>query len=188
MSTKDTLTKNRGVGRPRRSDSIKDRAIYVYLPSKLLASEWKSLANEQGQSISKFVQERVEQSLNQTGIGPRYSRKELIDRTQALEEENRILRQNLDVKSKAYKALESELEILRVQPYLNPLVESVRGIRQELVAIFRARKMIAYDELLSSLDVRSTEIEVIKAINNQIEVLTGFGLIKPEPRGWRWVE
>ena len=65
--------KKRPIGRPRKTDSIKDRSIYVYLPSKALVEEWKSQAKEHKQSISKFVQERVEESLSRNGDGARYS-------------------------------------------------------------------------------------------------------------------
>jgi len=180
--------KNRPVGRPRKTETIKERSIYVYLPSKVMVAEWKSLAKENRQSISRFVLERVEGSLRSNGEGARYSRKDLIDRNQTLEEENRALRRDLEIKSKAYGALEKELQVLRIQPFLNPLIESVREIHQDMVKLFRTRKRVKYDELLPGLGVKPTELEVVKGINNQIEVLTKFGLIKPDMHGWRWVD
>jgi hypothetical protein len=43
--------------------TIKERAIYVYLPSLEMARDWKSKAESAGASVSKFVIDRVEDSL-----------------------------------------------------------------------------------------------------------------------------
>ncbi len=42
---------------------LKKRAIYVYPPSEM-SEKWKNTAKESGESISKFVIEHVENSLN----------------------------------------------------------------------------------------------------------------------------
>ena len=46
-----------------KTDTIKKRAIYVYPPSQTMADEWKSKANKVNTSISKYVIDRVEDSL-----------------------------------------------------------------------------------------------------------------------------
>jgi len=46
----------------RKTETIKERAIYVYLPSLGMVRDWKSRAEKVG-SISKFVIERVEDSI-----------------------------------------------------------------------------------------------------------------------------
>ena len=48
-----------------KTETIKQRAIYVYLPSIEMAEEWKKRAEKAGISISKFVIEHVENSLRQ---------------------------------------------------------------------------------------------------------------------------
>lgn len=61
-----------------RTETIKQRAIYVYLPSQKLVERWKEAAKKQGTSVSKFVIEHVENSLRQEEE-PRYkSRGELL--------------------------------------------------------------------------------------------------------------
>ena len=150
-------------------------------------NEWKSLAKEHGQSISKFVMERVEDSLRQNGEGPRHTRKELIDRTFDLEKEVKQLREDLDMKSRAYRALEDELQMLRIQPFLTPVTQGMKEINNIVVQLFMKKKRINYDELLSVLGIKPTEMELVKGVNNQIEVLTHYGLVKPDLKGWRWL-
>jgi hypothetical protein len=52
-----------------KTETIKQRAIYVYLPSQEMVDRWKKLAKEHGTSISKFVAENVENSLRQEAKG-----------------------------------------------------------------------------------------------------------------------
>jgi hypothetical protein len=46
-----------------KTETIKERAIYVYLPSLEMTGDWKQRADKAGVSISKFVIERVEDSI-----------------------------------------------------------------------------------------------------------------------------
>jgi hypothetical protein len=63
----------------RKTETIKDRAIYVYLPSLEMVQDWKGRAEKSGVSISKFVIERVEDSLrSEEGEDVYVSRAELV--------------------------------------------------------------------------------------------------------------
>jgi hypothetical protein len=53
----------------RKTETIEDRAIYVYLPSLEMALDWKRKAEKSGVSVSKFVIERVEDSLRSENGG-----------------------------------------------------------------------------------------------------------------------
>jgi mRNA-degrading endonuclease RelE of RelBE toxin-antitoxin system len=46
-----------------KTETIKQRALYIYLPSLDMAEEWKRLAEKDKTSISKFIIENVENSL-----------------------------------------------------------------------------------------------------------------------------
>ena len=178
---------NMGPGRPRKTATIRKRTIRVYLPTMQMVDEWKSLAKEHHQSISKFVIERVEDVLRRDGEGPRHTRKELLDRTFDLESEMKILRADLHLKSRAYQALELELQMLRIQPYQNPIAQGMKKIHSDLVQMFIKKKRVKYDELLPELGIKPTDIELVQGINNQIEILTTFGLLEPDLAGWRWL-
>jgi hypothetical protein len=61
-----------------KTETIKERAIYVYLPSHEMVKDWKKRAKKQGASLSKFVIEHVENSLRQEDEPTYKPRGELI--------------------------------------------------------------------------------------------------------------
>ena len=64
-----------------KTQTIKKRAVYVYLPSQKMTEDWKSRADKAGTSISKFVIDRVEDSIrNEEGEEGYLNRLELIAR------------------------------------------------------------------------------------------------------------
>ncbi|WP_456468062.1 hypothetical protein, partial [Archaeoglobus sp.] len=71
-----------------KTKTIKERAIYVYLPSIEMVEDWKRRAEKAGVSISKFVVERVEDSIGREENEEGYlSRADLIKRLKEAEEE-----------------------------------------------------------------------------------------------------
>ncbi|MGC8937116.1 MAG: hypothetical protein ACP5KV_07140, partial [Candidatus Methanomethylicaceae archaeon] len=69
-----------------KTETIKDRAVYVYLPSVEMVEDWKRRAEKAGVSISKFVVERVEDSIRrEEGEEGYLSRAELDKRLQGAE-------------------------------------------------------------------------------------------------------
>ncbi len=70
--------------------TIKDRAIYVYLPSLEMVEDWRRRAEGAGVSISSFVVKRVGDSIRrEEGY---LSRAELVKRLRDAEEELKRLR------------------------------------------------------------------------------------------------
>jgi len=47
-----------------RTADIKDRAVFVYLPSVEMAERWKSAARKRNHTLSGFIIETVEKSLS----------------------------------------------------------------------------------------------------------------------------
>lgn len=187
MESNGPKTSAKKVGRPKKSESTSKRQINVYLPSMVMVEEWRTLALESGVSLSRWVQEHIESSLQQNGEGPRYSRRDLIDRNLVLEEENQKLHQEMAIKSKAYEALDRELQQLRTKPFLDSVYQGYRLLKRELVKTFRERKKISYDELLPVLHVNPRDMDSIKAVNAQIDILLDLGIIEQDLRGWRWI-
>lgn len=169
-----------------KTETIKKRTVYVYLPSEETAERWKRLARRSHASISKFVIERVEDSLREEGGEGYPKRAELIKQLKELravcakyERENEILR-------RAYEKLDSELRRYRIQPFLE---EGFRGVRRydlKLVKILRRGKIVGSDEILEELGIDPSEADLVKAVNKQLENLEAYGLVKATPRGWKW--
>lgn len=180
--------KNRGENSAKnyKAETIKKRAIYVYLPSVETAERWKKAADKAKMSISKFVFEHVENSLSQGNeLSPKYK---MIENIKSLSEENEELRKQNRMLGKVVDNLDEELRSFRIKPFLDPNGEGVRQYEKELIEVLRRRKFLRSDELLDLLKIKATDTDSIKAINKQLDNLRSYGLIKVVPGGWKWKE
>lgn len=171
-----------------KTETIKERAIYVYLPSHEMVREWKDLAKKQGTSISKFVMEHVESSLRQekklkSGFK---SRPELIKELQRLKEENSELKKENRMLRLALEKLDDELRGYRAKPFTEKEYRGLRGFEQELVSILRRRRIIKGEELLDLLHIDPMDAETTRAVQEELRVLQGYGLVEATVDGWRW--
>jgi len=174
---------------PRRSDgkteTIKKRAVYVYLPSTNMTEDWKKRAEQAGLSISKFVLERVEDSLRREGEESYLSRLQLIQRLSKSEEELKKLRRDNRLLRKLVDNLDTELKRYRTKPFLNDEFVGVRRLDRELIEILKENRLTA-EEILNQLSIDSSEIDLVKAVTKQLEILEAYGLVEYSGRRWRW--
>jgi hypothetical protein len=170
-----------------KTKTIKERAIYVYLPSQEMVRDWKKLAGKSGVSISKFVQEHVENSLAQEKEEQFIPRAKLLKQVESLEEENSKLRTDNQMLRRAYKRLDQELKHYRAKPFLEAEFKGAGAYPKELIKVLKERKQVGNQELLDLLGVDPGDSEGAKAISKQIESLEAYGLVEITPRGWRWI-
>lgn len=171
-----------------KTETIKERLVYVYLPSKKLVERWKEAADRQGTSVSKFVIEHVENSLRQEeGTGYK-SRGELWKEIQRLQEELKETAREKRLLEHVVEKLEKEVRRYRAQPFLEPDFRGIRRFQKELIDALKKGGVISSEELLSKLDIDPLEHEAVKAIYKQLEILQAYGLVEPSPRGWRWMK
>ena len=170
-----------------KTDTIKQRSIYVYLPSQDMVQRWKDLAKNSGTSISKFVAEHVENSLHDEETEYK-SRSTLID-------ENRTLSETLNEKERRIRhlellveKLEQDLRQYRAQMFTDEKFTGVRSYDKKLIEILREPGVHDNDVILSRLGIKPSEVDSIKAVSKQLEHLQSVGLVKAIPRGWSWVE
>ena len=170
-----------------KTETIKERAIYVYLPSHETVKEWKGLADKHGVSISKFVQEHVENSLNQERREGGYkSRLDLIKRVQELEAEASRLREENRMYRLLSEKLDNEAKQYRAKPFTEEGYTGVRGYERELVEAIKKRGFVAHEDLFSVLGIDPKDTELTKAVNRQLESLEAYGLVESTSRGWEW--
>jgi len=71
-----------------KTGTIKDRTVYIYLPSLEMVEDWKFRAERAGVSLSKFIVERVLDSIGrEEGEESYLSHVELVRRLREAEEE-----------------------------------------------------------------------------------------------------
>jgi arginyl-tRNA--protein-N-Asp/Glu arginylyltransferase len=170
-----------------KTDTIKERAIYVYLPSHEMAKEWKKRAKKQNVSISKFVIEHVENSLQQEEDPVYKPRGELVKEISELRNEIKDLREDNRQKRIVIERLENELRRYRAEVFLEEDFKGVRKYDKELIEILKRRIVVDSVDLLRDLDIDPRDSDLVKAISKQLESLEAYGLVSPTKRGWRWV-
>lgn len=171
-----------------KTETIKERSIYVYLPSVEQKLRWDGLARAQGVSISKFVLQHVENSLREIEDPEYKSLGELWKETKQLREELQKERKEKHVLEVALERLEEELRRYRAQPFLYENFSGIRHYPKDLVEILREGQLLSSGEILSRLRIRPSETDAVKALSKQLENLERYGLVKSSPKGWKWVE
>ncbi|MFH2112421.1 MAG: hypothetical protein ABIJ47_14325 [Candidatus Bathyarchaeota archaeon] len=170
-----------------RKKELKQRAIYVYPPAEI-AQRWKDQAERSGASISRFVIEHVENSLN-AETDPDYQ-----PRT-GLIEENKKLAEALKEKDRYNHHLEllvdkqeEDLRVYRSRIFPDTGNEKVRDYDKRIVQILKETGPHTSDSLLLRLGVGPDDMAAVKAVSAQLEVLQVFGLVRQTSRGWTWAE
>ena len=169
-----------------KKESIKKRTISIYLPTIDKVDAWKAAAKAEGMTLSKFIQEHVDNSLRDEytkGSGPR---RELQQKIKQLEGEL----QSADRHIERFEGIENKLDRL-LRQHRNTEFEEVtskgsRRFDRELIDHFRKSGFIFYNEILAILKPKPGEVEMLKGIEGQLKLLEDIGLIIKEATGWRW--
>jgi predicted RNase H-like nuclease (RuvC/YqgF family) len=170
-----------------KTETIKDRAIYVYLPSLQMVEDWKRRAERAGVSVSRFVVERVEDSIRrEEGEEGYLSRAELVKRLRSAEEELKKLREENRLLKRLVENLDNELKRYRAQPFLQEAFEGVRRFDRDLIELLRRGGSYTEEEILANLNIDSSDVELVKAVGKQLEALEAYGLVEYRGRSWRW--
>jgi hypothetical protein len=170
-----------------KTDSIKRRSVYVYLPSLEAAEEWKAKARKSNVSISQFVIEHVSNSLRQEDGEEEFKpRAELIQQLREKDEQIQKLARENEILKLALERVENELRRYRAGPFLEPDFKGIRGYDKRLIELLKKGDAIDSDHLLHSLKIDPRDTPLVKAISNQLENLEAYGLVEKTRRGWRW--
>lgn len=170
-----------------KTETIKDRTVYVYLPSFGMLEDWKKRARAAKTSLSKFIIERVEDSIRKEEDEEGYlSRLELIRRLKKAEDELKELIKENRMLRKLVENQEKELKRYRSEPFLAKRFEGIRRYDKELIQLLKSGKSYNAEEILLRLDIDHSNTDLVKAISNQLEVLEAYGLVEYSGRGWRW--
>ena len=177
-----------------KTETIKERAIWVYAPTIEQRKQWKKIAKQNGISLSKWIVQTIEDSLIELD--------EKVKTRKDIEKENKDLRKEiseLEVKLRQVTIvrdnLEKEIRKYRAEPFITTSFGGIRQYNKELIKIIRNAKgvegkmrYIDNDEILSRLGINTNETESIKSISNQLSQLEAYGVIESSTKGWRWKE
>lgn len=170
-----------------KTETIKERTVYIYLPSFGMLEDWKKRSQAANTSLSKFVIDRVEDSIRRDeGEGGYLSRLELIRRLKKAEDELKESTKDNRMLKKLVENQETELKRYRSEPFLAKGFEGTRRYDQELIELLKKGKSYNAEEILTRLGIDRSNTDLVKAISNQLEVLEDYGLVAYHGRRWRW--
>ena len=165
---------------------LKARYVDVYLPSEAAKQQWDAEAKKAGLPLSKFVFEAVEAFLAAKDETPRY---EMVKELAEAKEEAQKLRAELKMKTMLLEKLEADVYKARYANFQEiEMGEGTRRHDQELIKILQRGKALEGYAILKELGVDPSETEAVKLVNNQLESLQRFGLVKETANGWKWIK
>jgi chaperonin GroEL (HSP60 family) len=173
-------------GKPKTPHIVK-RTVNVYLPTYEMRIKWKDLAKKTGTSLSKFIIEHVENSIQQEKDENKFNtRLELLKQLKNIKQENKNLRKQNKMMDTVIERLESELHKKRIEPFIETEFKGTRTYSNELINLLREKKEIRKEELLDLLNIESTDLEIIKGLHQQIHDLEEYGIITDRGVTWKW--
>jgi hypothetical protein len=121
-----------------KTETIKERTVYIYLPSFGMLEDWKNRSQAANTSLSKFVIDRVEDSIRKDeGEGGYLSRLELVRRLKKAEDELKESTKDNRMLKKLVENQETELKRYRSEPFLARSFEGTRRYDQELIELLK---------------------------------------------------
>lgn len=170
-----------------KTDSIKQRRVDVYLDTLDRKERWSEIAEEEGDSLSKFVQKAVEYAIEQGG--PNFGElSEDSQRIQELEQQVTELQTEIQQKDIVIEKLEDDLRELRMEPFEEEEFEGTRQYDPTLIEILRSGPAVTGDQIRERLDIDPTDTEAMKGLDQQLQQLEAYGLVESTPDGWQWVQ
>lgn len=170
-----------------KTDTINDRRVDVYLDSVDQKVRWAEHADEAQLSLSKFVQECVEYTLDQGG--PDFiSAGDQAEQLQELEDDITKLEQRIEEKDVLIEKLRTEIKEYRSEPFRDEDFEGTRSFDEDIVTLLKeSGGEVRSEHLLRRLNVDPSNSNVIEGVQNQLEQLQSYGLVTETVNGWKWV-
>lgn len=172
---------------------VKQRSIYVYVPTNKMADRWKKLAKKSGMSISQYVLNIVENHIGDESMAA--SQVDLDKRLSELEGQNSRLRSENLALSKRVKSLdiltdryEEDLKNLKKRQFQDESsFEGVREYEPKLIKLLKEKSLVKEHELLDLLHIDPGDATSIRSINQQLDNLFSYGLVKRSKGGLIWI-
>ena len=175
----------------RKTETIKQRALYVYLPSLEMVEDWKRRAEKDRKSLSNWIMLRVLDSIGfEEGSAQREQMQKELEETKKQKEdtleENEKLRQENRMLRMLGDNLDKELKRIRTHPFVEAGFEGKRRFDKALLGLLRKGHGVDKDMILSTLRIDPSDSERIDGVRKQLEALQVYDLVEYDGRWWKW--
>jgi hypothetical protein len=177
----------KGPGRPNlgKTETIRQRAVTVYLPTKEMLDEWKSAADQHDMSLSSFVTEIVDDAVRKksTGLTPREELEKKLNDALA------------ELKTLKERFVSAEMALKRadctIAEYREKLARTVpetldANLTSRIVALFMSRRVWGVEEMPDALGIRIDDRKSMMSIYESVKFLKAAGLVEEGLFDWRW--
>jgi hypothetical protein len=153
----------------------------VILPSPKILEKWKSEAAVKGLSVSSWILETVEGRDIDTA-----SRSADAQEIKALRDQVRTLKKERDATLLELEKERTALFKLKHATLLQPSGQD--QIERNIIDALRRGGVWNERDLLKELNVDSHDIDAIKLITKQLEILQICDLVEETVKGWKWIK
>jgi len=170
-----------------KTETIRQRTVWVYVPTEEHRKKWEKLADKAGLSLSRWMLNVVEEHVRGAEDATFGAKADLWKENVELREANKRLAAERKMAQALVEKLEDEVRRYRAELFLNgPDARRVKQYEKDLIDLLRSGGVWGSQELLDKLRVRATDTQGVRAIHLQLENLQAYGLVEATPRGWRW--
>lgn len=175
------------LGRPNlgKTETIRQRAVNVYLPTAEMLGKWKSEAERYGVPLSCFIVETVDDSIrkNPAGVTPREALEKELNDTKA---ELKQSRARLESAEEALKRADVTVADYRAKLSEPVLPSTDAEFTSRLIELFLAEKVLNIDEVPEKLGVELTDSKAVERLKSSVDLLKKAGLVESGMMEWRW--
>lgn len=170
-----------------KTGTIRQRTVWVYVPTEQHRRNWEKLAEKSGLSLSRWMMSVVEEHVRGAEDSTFGAKADLWKENVEFREANRRLQEEKKMARALIEKLEDEVRRYRAELFLNgPEARRVKQYEKDLIDLLRSGGVWGSNDLLEKLRIRPTDTRGVRAINLQLENLQAYGLVEATPRGWRW--
>ena len=177
----------KAAGRPNlgKTETIKQRALTVYLPTEEMVEKWREEAKRYGVPLSRFIVEMVDDSIrkNPAGMTPREElEKELND----VKTEMKQVKNRLESAEEALKRADATIADYRSK-LSDPVLSSEDAeLTSRLIEMFLAEKVLNVDEVPDRFGIKLDDENSVNRLRSSVDLLKKAGLVESGMFEWRW--
>ena len=165
--------------------TYQQRRIEVRVPDTETAERWKERAKESKMSLSKFIIEHVENSMNLEGKEGQPSRGELILENRMLKERLEHATREQKTREKLVKELNDFVDTLKADnPFYNKDEKDPEFLKM-VTGKMKRSKFIRSKDIFKVIDIEPTDTRNIKLVNFQLDFFEDCGLLDRIANGWK---
>ena len=168
-----------------KASKLNNHRLHIRISGKEQKKRWYEFCEDRGMTISELVRDAVESVINppEDVKGSRELREEIA----LLNEKNRKMEQELQVRNMALENCKAEIDRLQMQEVINDDDRINRPNPKIINILMSTRRPWSDSELFIKLGINQGDVQGMKVLGTQLRLLEDYGLVENHRGKWRWV-